>query len=70
MQNNFGINSGNAQFLMKSLKINRPIVSFYKDVWWDIFQRNEECFSDCVTQYFVDIFSEPPKSQFANNFRN
>ena len=29
----FKINSGNAQFLTKSLQINRPSVSFYKDVW-------------------------------------
>ena len=26
--------------------------------------------SDFVTQYFVDIFSEPPKSLLPNNFRN
>ena len=27
-------------------------------------------FSDFVTQYFVDIFSESPKSFFTNKFRN
>ena len=32
----------------------------------------EKCgvFSDFVTQYFVDIFSESPKSFFTNKFRN
>ena len=27
-------------------------------------------FSDFVTQYFVDIFSEPPKSLLTKKFRN
>ena len=31
---------------------------------WGVF------FSDFVTQYFVDIFSESPKSFFKNKFRN
>ena len=61
---------------MNCLKISRPSVSFYKDV------RNgkenslghilEEWgfFLDFVTQYFVDIFIESPKSFFTNKFIN
>ena len=60
---------------MNCLKINRPSVSFYKDIWcerkthilekWGVFFS-----SDFVTLYFVDIFSESPKSFFTNKFRN
>ena len=60
---------------MKVLRINRPSVSFYKDLWCekktlqDIFFRGMGFFFlDFITQYFVDIFSEPPKKIFANKF--
>ena len=60
---------GNAQFSMNFLKIIRPNVFFYEDIWCErkilqnIFQRNGEFFfQDFVTQYFVDIFSKPPRS--------
>ena len=53
---------------MNFLKFNKPSVSFYKDIWCEekklsrIYLREMGIFfSDFVMQYFVNIFSEPPK---------
>ena len=75
MKTILGIRSGNVQFSMNCLKVNRPSVSFFKDVlcenWlWHIIEKWGFFLLDFVTKYLVDIFSEHPKSLFTIKFRN